>query len=188
METEEIIEILSSITLPKEFYADFNMKLERKSIKKGDYFLKKGDVSKHIGFIVKGFFEGYHHRNDKIFVNWFWKESDLMVGLSSFLKQKPAYMSIKAIEDAELVLLSNEHLNFLYKKYPELNQVGRQLMENTLINMAEEAPSLRIYSARERYENLLDQHPEIFKRSSLKSIASYLGITQETLSRVRQPR
>ena len=180
--------IFPSIVLPDEFYLDLELYARESALRKGEYFLKSGEVCENIGFVKKGFLEGYHHNRDKEFVTWFWKENEFPVGIRSFLKQEPAYISIKAVEDCELLLLSFQNLQILYEKYPTFNRLSRKLLEEALINMAEIAPSLRIYSAKERYELLLKQHPEVYKRASLKSISSYLGITQETLSRIRKQR
>ena len=184
----ESLKNLSSFNqLSDSFFSDLQSVLIQKEFSRGQYYLKKGEINQFIGFVMNGLFEGIHHENDKEYINWFWKENEIVVGVRSFLKQAPAFMSIRAIENSKVLMLSYKDLMMLYTKYPEFNLVGRQLLEEALINMAEISPFLRMNSAREKYEILLNEHPQIIKRASLKSIASYLGVTSETLSRIRNP-
>jgi hypothetical protein len=73
----------------------------------------------------------------------------------------------------------------MYKKYPELNYLGRLLTEKYYLDLMERTYCLQFQSAKESYEHLIQTHPQLIKRASLGHIASYLGISQETLSRIR---
>lgn len=90
------------------------------------------------------------------------------------------------LEDSEVYSISVEDLNQLYKTHPELNLIGRKIAEELCEILEERITSLHIESAEERYQSLIKMHPEILQRVSLGQIASHLGITQETLSRIRK--
>jgi CRP-like cAMP-binding protein len=89
------------------------------------------------------------------------------------------------MEDSKLLSFKYEHLLKLYEKYPAFNYVTRVLTERYYISSEERAYSMRMKTARERYELLLSSDPQIFQRVPLKHIASYLGMKPETLSRIR---
>ena len=92
---------------------------------------------------------------------------------------------IQAIEDCVLTELSFSSLQNLYKTFPETERLGRIITENYYIKLEERILSLQFKTAKERYQKLMQKKPSLIQRVSLGQIASYLGITQETLSRIR---
>ena len=103
----------------------------------------------------------------------------------SFLTQKPARYTIDAIEDAELLCLERSALEELYIKVPKFERYFRLLLQNAFVSLQERIIGNLSQPADERYCTFITKYPNIEKRLPLKQIASYLGITPESLSRIR---
>jgi CRP/FNR family transcriptional regulator, anaerobic regulatory protein len=103
----------------------------------------------------------------------------------SFVSQKPSFENIEILEPSVLYAISYDNLQKMYLEFPEFNLIGRLFTEKYYIELEERVMSLQFLTAKERYEKLLIQQPMLLQRVTLGQIASYLGITQETLSRIR---
>lgn len=112
-------------------------------------------------------------------------QGDLMISVYSFFTQQPAAESIELLEDSIIQSMTWAQLQTLYTDFKEFNYIGRIITQKYYIQSEERAILLRTLTAKERYELLLNSHPDIFQKASLGQIAYYLGISQETLSRVR---
>jgi CRP/FNR family transcriptional regulator, anaerobic regulatory protein len=170
------------------FWAEFEGLVQVRTVPKKTLILKEGEVCKDLVFIISGMARAYYHDDGDQVTSWFMKENDMIISVKSFFKQQPSAENMETLEDSKLVLLSYESLNYLYGKYPEYNIIGRILTEHYYVLSEERSFSLRLHSAEERYQTLLAIHPEILKRAPLKYVASYLGMTPETLSRLRAQR
>lgn len=145
-----------------------------------------GHIHKNIYFILDGAVRTfYRDRNSDDITSWLLFEGDLAISVFSFYNQSPSFEAMEALEDTWVVVLSYESLMNLYQKHMEFNYIGRTLTEAYYIKSEEKANALRMLSAQERYEQLVKLYPLILKRVPLRYIASYLGITQSTLSRIR---
>ncbi|MOA17822.1 hypothetical protein D3C78_1380910 [compost metagenome] len=113
------------------------------------------------------------------------KENDIMLSVYSFFSQKPAFEYIETMEDSMFITLSFTKLQQLYREFPEFNIIGRIITEQYYVQSEARAIALRQHSAEERYKTLLKSDPELIKRVSVTVLASYLGMSRETLSRVR---
>lgn len=159
--------------------------IEQINSKKGTLLLKGGEICRHIYFFEKGFARGFFCKNGKEITSWFALENDVATSLYSFETQTPNFENIEILEDSTLYAISYENLQFLYRHYSEFNLLGRRLVEKYYVELMERTLSFQFQSARERYLQLLTHRPQILQRASLGYIASYLGISQETLSRIR---
>ncbi len=159
--------------------------IERINSKKGTLLLKGGEICQHIYFFEKGFARGFFYKNGKDITSWFALENDVATSLYSFETQTPNFENIEILEDSVLYAISYKNLQFLYHHYSEFNLLGRRLVEKYYVELMERTLSFQFQSARERYLQLLIHRPQILQRASLGHIASYLGISQETLSRIR---
>lgn len=108
-----------------------------------------------------------------------------MTSLLSFVTRKPGMENIQLIEDCKLWAVTYDDLQHLYQNYPDINTLGRIMNERYYVMLEERFVCNHFKEARERYENLLAQAPHILQRVPLGHVASYLGMTQETLSRIR---
>lgn len=159
--------------------------LKARELSKKDYLLKAGHVCRSICFISKGIVRCFYIRDDQEVCSWFMKEGDVIVSVESFFYQNESYESIQAIEDCELYCIEYAQLEHIYRTYPEFNFIGRMLLQKYYTLSEQRLYSLRMQRSQERYDDLLQHHSELILRVPAKYLASYLGISEETLSRIR---
>lgn len=162
--------------------------LQMKELKKKELLLRAGHICQHIYFIQKGILRCFYYRNDVEISSWFMHEGDVVISVESFFRQKVSYESIEALEDCELYYISYKGLQDIYRQFPEFNFIARVLTEKYYCLSEQRLYSIRMMRASERYEFLLEHHPEILLRVPAKHIASYLGITAEMLSKIKAGR
>lgn len=154
-------------------------------IQKGQNIIHINERCSDLFFIKKGLLRGYYFSEEKEITNWFAQEGEFATCFYSFIAQKPSFETIQAIEDAELIQIPFTELQSLYAQFPETERLGRVITETYYIKLEERLLSLQFKSAKERYLNLIESKPSFIKRAPLGQIAGYLGISQETLSRMR---
>ena len=177
----------SIISLSDEEFSVFCDCLEVKTLNKNDLFLEEGQVCNYVGFVNKGaliYFKSMDNGNE--ITTDFAFEGDWVTINHSRLNNTPSLINIKAIEDAELLVIKQQDLNDLYTRIPKAERLGRVLIEQAYLKIVRQSVDLQIFTATERYENLLHKFPEIFQRVQLYHIANYLGIAPKSLSRIRK--
>ena len=183
---EEFSEILNLLPKISELARkDFIKCIFEKKVTKGTLILKQGEVCKYIYFLKKGFARGFYYHEGKEFTLWFGVENDIIASMYSFVSQKNSFESIEILEDSIVYCLEYNQLQKLYKQHIEINLIGRLFTEKYYIRLEERVMSLQFQTAHERYNQIIKTNPQLIQRASLGHIASYLGITQETLSRIR---
>ena len=145
----------------------------------------EGEVAHEIVFVGKGMLRQYYYKNGKDVTEHFSYEGCIVMCIESFLKQVPTKLIVETLEPVVLYMFPRDMLFKLAKENWEINMFYQKILEYSLIVSQIKADSWRFESARERYNLLLETHPEIIKRAPLAHIASYLLMTPETLSRVR---
>ena len=178
-------EISQLASLSEEAFAFLNNNSEIKSYKKGEEVLSFNENCNYLYFVNRGILRGYYFIESKEITNWFSQENEFATCFYSFIARKLSVESIQTIEDTELILIPYSTLQSLYKNFPESERVGRIITENYYLRLEERLLSIQFKSAKERYLNLMEAKPSLIKRAALGQIASYLGISQETLSRMR---
>ncbi len=158
-----------------------------KKLRKKQYLLQEGDPCKYIAFVEKGILRSYsidEKGNEHILQFAFegWWISDQY----SFLTGEPSTYNIDVLEEAELLLLSRQAEEQLMEKVPKLERYFRILLQNSLISMQRRLVSSFSKSAEVRYAELVESCPTIPQRVPQHMMASFLGITPETLSRIRK--
>lgn len=160
--------------------------LIREEYPKGVIALNEGEVAHELVFGRERDAPGqYYYKNGKDVTEHFSYEGCILMCIESLLKQVPTRLIIETLEPAVIYLFPYDKMMQLTKQNWEINMFYRKILEYSLIVSQTKADSWRFESARERYNLLLETHPEIIKRAPLAHIASYLLMTPETLSRVR---
>jgi len=183
---KELIAYLDSIyPLSKSVKEYLIEHLKEMEIRKKGFILKQGRICNSIYFVQTGLLRCFYNKDDKEINSWFMKEGDVIFSVESFLNQTPGRENIQALEDSILYYINYDELQFLYNNFPEFNFVGRVVTEKYYKLSEQRLFSLRMQKGKERYNFILDHFPQIILRVPSKYIASYLGITEETLSRIR---
>jgi CRP-like cAMP-binding protein len=185
-DTAQLINFINSIHPLKQETIDF---LKKKAflikIQRGDFLLRPGQVCNHYYYIQKGILRSFLKYGSKEITIWINPENEVTTAIRSMSQKEPAQEYIQAIEDSELVAMDYDAMEELYEKFPEMNLVGRLLLEQYYAGSEERVYICRIPGAHLRYKHFMESRPELANRIPLKYIASYLGITLETLSRLR---
>lgn len=156
-------------------------------VKKKRIILRQGEVNRYLYFVLKGALRSY--TIDKLgneHIIQFAFEDYWVADLSSFITQAPGEIFIETIEDIEVLLLPYHELDILLDKIPALEKYFRHLYQRAYVGLQKRVNTRDSTTAKERYKELITMQPEIAKRIPLLYIASYLGITPESLSRVRR--
>jgi len=159
--------------------------LIRRELSKKAYLLKAGHVCRSICFIKQGLLRCFYIKEDQEVCSWFMMEGDVITSVESFFYQKESYESIQAIEDCEVFCIEHAQLEHIYRHFPEFNFISRVLLQKYYTLSEQRLYSLRMQRSQERYQYLLQHYPELILRVPAKYLASYLGISEETLSRIR---
>lgn len=155
-------------------------------IGRNKYILKQGQVCSEFVYVIRGLFRQYYKDiNEKEITAWISFEDTQASELASFIDQQPAKFYIQALEESEIASISYSDLQQLYTTIPALQEFGRKMAEKILVGAINRAISFQKESAEERYKKLL-QRPEYFQRVPLKYLASFIGITDTSLSRLRR--
>ena len=155
------------------------------NIPKGHYLLKTGEVCQQLYLIRKGVIRAFTKDGNKEITTWITAENEIVTSIRGFNQQLPSLENIQSIEDCSLVCANYETLQYLYERYPEMNIVARKLLEQYYADAEERAFISRIPNAGKRYKHFIQTKGDLANRIPLKFIASYLGMTLETLSRIR---
>ncbi len=152
---------------------------------KGHRLLNADKVERNIYFIKKGIVRAYTDLPDSEITFWFGKEGDTVVSMRSYVSGQEGYETIELLENSVLYELNMNALNSLFEKNIHIANWGRKFAEQELLKTEEWLIARQFKTASERYNELLKSNPELLQRIQLSHIASYLGITQVSLSRIR---
>lgn len=166
--TERILSVTKTITHPA-----------------GDYILKEGQVCDKACLVVKGLARSYYINEGRDITSRFMDEGFIITSWISYYTQQPGNEFIEALEETILACINYSDIQKLYSDFPEFNIVGRKQAEYSFYLAEQRTQILRKHTAEEKYKFFLEHHPSLLLRVSLKNIASYLGMNEETLSRVR---
>jgi CRP-like cAMP-binding protein len=155
-------------------------------IKKGDFFLKEGEVNKRLGFIQKGLVCIYINKNGENVVIDFAKEGEFVTVYESFLRKGISAQTIQAIEDTTFLNIDNEGLQRLYNNLKNGNRLGRAIIERRYIELARQLHSLYLHNSEQRYLNFVESYPDLVNRIPQYYISSFVGVKPQSLSRIRK--
>lgn len=139
----------------------------------------------HLFIVSKGLVRSYFQRGNREVTLLLGMERCVICAMDSLLSGKPAYYNIETLEESEIISISYADLERLYSEFHEIERLGRLMISQYYLQQDQELRSLRILSARERYQEILEKQPELLQRVPLQYVASFLGMSAETLSRIR---
>jgi CRP-like cAMP-binding protein len=157
----------------------------KKYVKK-TVMIKQGDIADHIIFLKAGIVSSLYEKDSKTFIRDFYFEPLIFTEQESFVRRVPAKFSVVSVTDVECELISFKDLEAAYNQIPQLRKVAYELLLNGFMNISNRLESLLTLNPEQRYLELLNGNPKLLHRIPLKLIASYLGVTNVALSRIRK--
>ncbi len=160
---------------------------EQERVEKNQLLVRQGQVCTKLYFLEKGLGRSYYLKKDgREITQWFFAEGKPMSSVESFFQQNPSLYYLEMLEDSLVHSITKEKLDLLFQKYHKMEKFGRILSTEMLTKVVNKLNAIQFQTAKERYEYMLKEFPDISHRVPLGHIASYLGMTQETLSRIRK--
>lgn len=187
----------TSIDIARQMVSDYHLQADKESThaladilickkyKKGEMILNEGEVCKCMRYVEKGMLRQYYFKYGKDVTEHIAYEKGVVICLESYFRQEPTRLMIEALEPSVIWEIDKEQIDKLAVEHSVIGVLYRKILEDSLIESQIKADTLRFEPAHERYNKLLQIHPEILKRAPLVYIASLLQMTPETLSRVR---
>ena len=159
---------------------------QSRQLKKGELLIGPDMNATFLAFIRQGAFRVYfYNEKGNEITTWFSFEGMFVTDLLSFYQETPAKFYVEAIERSEVYMVQKERLESLYHEYPAYREFGRKFAERGMVLLMERMLALQTKSAEERYKELWEQ-PQFMQKIPLKYLATYLGITDSSLSRIRK--
>lgn len=165
----------------KELFNDLTIK----HFKKGEAIVKKGQICKHLFFLNEGLAKICFVKDDKEFVMRFFSENRLFTVFDSYLTQTPSEFMLVALEPTTVTMISYDKMEALCKKHHCMETFFRKLVAITPVRMMKRISEMLEENATSRYNIFVKEYKPILQRISLGDVANYLGITQQSLSRIR---
>lgn len=173
------------IHLSDEVMEEVTSKFRKWDIKKGDFLMRQGEICKHLAFVQKGCLRLYYLKEGIEVSVWFAFPKSSAIEIHSFISEAPSGYFLQAIEDSEVLCLPKAELGKLCEKYPEMHQMMRNFWEDVVLNLISRFTSLQKDSAGQRYQHLLAK-PDYLQSIPQKYLASFIGVTPTSLSRIRR--
>lgn len=162
-----------------------NACFEKVMLPRNGYLVQEGKICRHLYFLQQGAVRGYYNLEGKEITHWFAFEMDFVTSFHSFITRQPAVENIQLLEGSVLWAITKENVTRLLNEHHEIERLVRIAYEKYYIRLEERFVNAQFKTATERYQDLLLQSPHIIERVPLGAVASFLGISQETLSRIR---
>lgn len=171
---EENVALLKNISKPK-------------ALKKDMFFLQEGEKSTEIGFISKGVFRSYYiDKSGNDVTKYFYAEGGILFSYAAYLSQKESMYCIQALEDSEILVVKISDFEKIVEGNYQLLLFYKKMIDKTLVIKEEHTISFKLLDSTKRYKQFLDTYPDLEARVKQCHIASYLGITPVSLSRIRK--
>ncbi len=172
--------------LPADIEGELSSTIKCQTKQKGDFFLKQEQIVSGLFILETGLVRSYYIKDKREINSWFGFENIILGAVLPLFYNRPSSENIQFLEPSTYYYISSKDLNEFYKKSQEMNTIGRKMAEEYCVILEDRISSLQTETAEQRYHSLLKNQPDATQRLSLGHIASYLGITQETLSRIRK--
>ncbi len=168
---------------------DWNVMQEKftiQKLKRGELLIRNGEICRQVNFINKGLVRMFYMIDGREICTGFINENEYISQYDSFLTKQPSTGNIDALEDCELINLSYDDMQAIYKTNPVFERFGRKIAEMLFIMISFQATRLLTMTPEERYQSVIEYQPFVIQRVPQYMIASFIGITPEHLSRLRK--
>jgi len=176
------------LKLSEEFSEKLDTIFRLEKVKKGDILFRPEGFSQKIIFIEKGLIRTYYLKDGKDITYLFFSENSFLTPVECVFYNKPAPYGWEALENCEIRNAPYKDFESFFSQVPGMEKFIRLLLTNVLHSVSGKLYSIQFQTALERYKSLIESHPDILLRAPLGHVASYLGITQQTLSVIRSER
>jgi CRP-like cAMP-binding protein len=184
--TSDLTKFISEyIHLPDAELEEIAAKFKRRSVKKNEYLLRQGETCKDLVFVQRGCLRLYYIADSIEVSVWFAFKHTSAIEIYSFISQKASDYFIQAIEDSEILYLPKTELDKLYHTHPKMQEMMRKFWEDVVLNLIDRFTALQRDSAEQRYRDLLGK-PAYMQTIPQKYLASFIGVTPTSLSRIRK--
>lgn len=157
-----------------------------RNVKKGDMFIKSGTVSEELAFILKGSFRFFYEKEDVEKTAYFVFDNQIMASFEGILEKAPSKTTIQALEDSEIFVLDYAKMRKMYNVSSKFENIGRLIGEYYILMLHNQLSSFLLDTPEERYLKLVENNPDLLNKVPLQYIASYIGVTPVSLSRIRK--
>ena len=183
---EQFFQVINAISpLSAATISDLDACLRTVHYPKNSLVVKQGEYATNMFFICNGAVRAYYFYNDKEYTDWFMFRNMFMCSLSSFFGGGPSVQYIETLEASDMLVLSRQQIDQICDKHHDMQRLNSLILAHSLVTLQQNVIDQRFKTAQERYALLIENYPQVIQRVPLKYIASYLGVTQETLSRIR---
>lgn len=173
--------------MPADKAANIVEYFNEKSFKRNDLLLKEGRVCNQYYFLCEGFMRAWTtDLSGRDVTTAFYPAVNVVCELFSFFKRVPSRENIEALTACSCLYITYEGLQDAFHTMPEFREFGRAILVNSYVSLKQRMLSGLHETGEQRYKNLISSAPEVFQYASLKNIASYLGVTDTSLSRIRK--
>jgi CRP-like cAMP-binding protein len=179
-------EVNKILNLSTDLLNEFFVKFKPISINKGDYFLTEGQLCRNIALLTKGAFYSYYQKDGKDIIEDFCLEGCFLADYPAFINNTSAKKNFKALENAQLFIISKKDMDELYLSNSQYERAGRLIAEFLFTGWESKLRDNIFLSPTERYEKLITSRPDIVQRVPQYLIASFLNITPQYLSQIRR--
>ncbi len=190
MTIKEIVEQIENnfLKLSEDCKEDLMLNSKILHLEKNTILVREGEFSNKSYFIAKGCARAYYLKDGKDINDWFAFENNFITSINSYFLNQSSPHFIETLESSIILELSRDKIIELCSKYPEFDRLEKMAITHTMLLLQQRIMSIQFESAAQKYENLIQLRPDITQRIQLTHIASYLGISLETLSRIRNPK
>lgn len=186
--SELALYIQSYFGIEKKFLEEISRLFELEQIEKGNEFAKVGKPCQKLSFIKAGHFRVYNYHNGKEITQYISSKGEFIADLSSLVFKTSARWNIDALTDAEVYTINAKNYQKISDLIPQWERLEKLFIAKCFLTIEDRVFSFLSMTAEERYKHLLALKPDLFNSAPLNYIASMLGMTPETLSRLRQKR
>lgn len=157
-----------------------------KNLERGDFYFRRNHAGPPLGFLLDGYLRSWTEDHDREVTQWVFTPDYFVADLQCLLFDRPARFNVQALTDCRLAVLSSANLARLPELVPDWPKLEKQFIGRCFTALEDRVFTFLALPARERYAMLLEHQPELFNRVPLKYLASMLGMSAETLSRLRR--